>query len=186
MQEINLLQSRIKDTTYSWEKQSKIGLAILAGILILILGASAVFYFLTQSLDKQNSALTAANAKLQSELTQKSANLGNAKVFQAQLSNMKALLARHIYFSPFFDEIEKMTYQKAQYISLDADQDTGQVHLEGLVANYTDLGKLLLGLSTSGSFSNVKLLSAAPSSGAINAFTFSIDLTARNSIFNKK
>ena len=186
MQEINLLQSRVKDTTDAWQKQGRTFLSLLAMLLFLLIAAGVGLYFLTRSINKQNDQLVADNTRLQTELSSKEGSLEQARVTQAQLVNIKTLLSDHIYFSTFLDEIEKMTHQKAQYVSLTVAQSTGAVHLQGKTDSYDSLGKLLLGLSTSSKFSNVKLLSSTPSSGEVGGFSFSVDLTVSPDTFKQQ
>ena len=63
---------------------------------------------------------------------------------------------------------------------------TGRRYLEGKVLTYNDLGKLLLGLSTSTKFKDVQLLSVVPSIGVVNAYQFSLNLNVNPEIFYKK
>lgn len=185
MQEINLLQNRVKDTTHVWEKQSKLMLTLLSLILIIILGGTGVLYFLNQSLEKQISVVAEDNVTLNKQLTEEQKDLGSAKTFQAQLANLRVLIANHSYLSPLLDELTKTTYKQARYINLDV-ADSGKIHVEGGVGTYSDLGKLLLGLSTSTKFQNVKLLSAVPSSGITNSYIFSVDMNVSPDIFFKQ
>ncbi len=60
------------------------------------------------------------------------------------------------------------------------------MHLEGRVATYNDLGKLIMGLSTSDKFKNIRLLSVSPASGKTSAYQFSIDMEVNSAIFSKK
>lgn len=185
MQEINLLQNRVKDTTHIWERQSKTIIAVLAGILTIILAATGLLYYLNGNAQTQLDASTKENNDLQSKLTEQQKTLGDAKAFQAQLANLRFLISNHTYVTPLLDELSKITYKKAQYATMDV-TETGKLHLEGMVDTYEDLGKLLLGLSTSSKFTSVKLLSAIPSSGKVNAYVFSVDLVVSPDIFLSK
>lgn len=185
MQEINLLQNRVKDATHLWQKQTKLTVTILSVVLILLVGITASLFLLIRSVNNKSSDLVAQNQGLQDKFNSKQSDLASAKVFQAQLANFHLLLKNHSYISPVLDELAKMTYSKAQYITMDV-TDAGKIHLEGHVATYGDLGKLLLGLSTSKKFSNVKLLSAVPSTGKTNSYIFAIDLNAMPDLFTKK
>lgn len=182
MAEINLLQNRLKDTTNVGARQNRLVLIILSGILIVLIGISAVLFFLNQSLQKQTEIARSTNNDLHLQLTQQQSKLGNATGFQAQLTNLRTLLNNHTYLSPLLDELSKVTYAKSQYINLDVAQ-TGKIHLEGRISSYTDLGKLILGLTTSLKFSQIKLLSAVPSTGLINGYIFSIDMGVSPDIF---
>lgn len=184
MPEINLLQNRVKDTTYAWQNQFKLGVIILSLILIILAGGGAGLLILTKQTKAQADEVTRNNAQLQSNLTNQQKDLGAAKQFQAQLSNIRTLLDQHVYMTVLLDEIEKVTYVKAQFVTIDA-SNIGKVHLEGQVSDYTSLAKLILGLNSSDKFSNVKLLSISPSSGSVNSFIFSIDMDVASSVFVK-
>jgi len=154
-------------------------------ILFLLAVGTALLFFLNRSDQQKIDAATSVNADLQTQLTQKQATLTDAKTFQAQLENLQVLVNNHTYLSPLLEELSKSTYSKTQFVNLDASQ-SGKIHLEGRVDNYSDLGKLLLGLSTSKKFKNVKLLSAAPSTGKTNGFLYSVDMLVVPDIFIKK
>lgn len=185
MAEINLLQNRLTDTTNAWQRQSRLTITILAVILIILAGGTGLLFFLNGALTTQIEAASAENRDLQQKLTEQQNNLGNAKAFQAQLANLRALLNNHVFLSPLLDELSKVTYVGSQYINVDINE-AGKIHIEGRVGSYADLGKMLLGLGTSTKFNNIKLLSAAPSTGAINAYVFSLDMNVISDIFHKK
>ena len=185
MEEINLLQNRLKDTTFAWQKQSRIATLILTVILIALIGAAAVFFLLNRNFKTKITSAIAESETLKNQVDDKQKNLNEAKTFQAQLINLKALVANHTYLSPFLDELSHSTYVKARYFSLDI-TEAGKIHLEGQVASYGDLAKFLLGLSTSSRFKNVNLLSVIPSSGKDIGYRFSVDLVVVPEIFHKK
>jgi len=185
MPEINLLENRLKDTTHARERQIKLGLAILGFILAVLVITGGVLFFLNRNLGNQISDKASENQSLQKQLNQKQSELEQAKIFQAQLENLKTLIKNHIYLSPLFTELGKVTYVKSQYAVVDLNK-TGTIHLEGKVPTYKDLAKLMLGLQTSKQFSNVKLLSVGPSNDSIqNGFKFVIEMNVATSIFYK-
>lgn len=184
MPEINLLQTRIKDHTLTWQRQVRLLLVSLVLLLILLTAGGGGLLFLSQRLTSQAQTVVEDNAKLQNELNQQQKNIGDAKIFQAQVSNIKTLLSNHIYLTPLFDELSKMTYTKAQYVTLDA-QVGGKLHLEGQVDSYSALAKLILGLSTSKQFQDIKLLSINPATGQTYGYVFSINLTPNPELFLK-
>ncbi|MEJ0021785.1 MAG: PilN domain-containing protein [Candidatus Doudnabacteria bacterium] len=185
MAEINLLQNRLKDTTNLGQRQNRLVITVLSAILVVLVGITAVIFFLNKSLADQTITATSTNQDLTKQLNDQQSKLGNAKSFQAQLANLRFLLNGHTYVSPLLDELSRVTYARSQFISLDVTQ-VGKIHLEGRVDSYTDLGKLILGLSTSPKFSQIKLLSAVPSTGSINGYIFSIDMNVTPDIFLKK
>ncbi len=185
MEELNLLQNRVKDTTHAWQDQSRLAMTILSVILILLLGGVGALIFFNQTIQKQTDDLTLQNQDLQKQINDRQPGVANATTFQAQLLNLKSLVNTHTYLSPLLNELGKFTYNKAQYLTMDANQ-SGKIHLEGRVSNYTDLGKLILGLTTSEQFKNVKLLSVSPTGGTTNAYQFAIDMQVSSTIFSKK
>jgi Tfp pilus assembly protein PilN len=184
-QEINLLENRLHDTTNIWQKQNKLMLTILVVILVGLLGLGLVFVFLNRSVAQKIGQVEADNKAIQAQIDSQQITLIDAKTFQAQLINLHALVDQHFYWSSLLDELSKMTHQKAQYVTLDAGVD-GSMHIEGRVDKYSDLGKLLLGLSTSKEFTKIKLLTTTPSTGANSGFLFSLNLTASPNLFLKK
>lgn len=185
MAEINLLQNRLTDTTNAWQRQSKLTIAVLAAVLVILAAGTGLLFFLNGSISTRIAAATNENRDLQQKLTEQQNSLGNAKTFQAQLINLRALLNNHVFLAPLLDELSKTTYVNAQYLNVDVNEG-GKIHMEGRVGSYSDLGKLLLGLSTSSKFNNIKLLSAAPSSGTLNAYVFSVDMNVISDIFHKQ
>ncbi len=185
MAEINLLQNRLNDTTGAWKSQGRIVLSSLSILLVLFALSGGGFWYLNNKTEKQLADTGAKNQELQTQLNEKQNQLGNAKTYQAQLANLHTLLGSHVYLTPLLDEIAKMTYVKAQYTTIDV-SDAGTVHLEGRVADYASLAKLMLGLNTSSNFKNVRLLSVTPSSGKVNAYVFAIEFSVPTAVFSKK
>lgn len=185
MQEINLLQNQLKDRSLIWQYRNRLFINIL--ILILILEGLGIvgLTILNKRIEKEYNKVKGGNISLQAELTQKQTNLVSATDLQAQLKNLSYLIDSRLYWSNFFNEISKQTFNKARFTSLNADI-AGKVHVEGNVSNYTDLGKLLLGLSTSEKIKNVKLLSSNPANKEVGGYTFSLDFNITPDIFLKQ
>lgn len=184
MAEINLLQNRVHDTTFSSQKQSRSVLVLLTVILILLGVVGGGLMFLSQSLAEKSTQIQSQNTGLQTQLNQEQPQLANAKTLQAQFINLRTLFDNHVYLTPLLEEVGKVTYAKAQYVTLDF-TNKGSVHLEGRVSDYRSLAKLILGLNSSSSFKNVRLLSVSPAPGEINGFMFAIDMEAAAEIFAK-
>ena len=185
MQEINLLQSKVRDTTLDWQKRSKLSTNLLIAVLIIFVGAATALSLLHRRTLARYNSVRIENIESQNNLNRKQQELTSAKAFQAQLKNLSFLTNVHVYWSNFFDELAKHTFNQSQYVSVEGDT-TGKIHIEGNVASYADLGKLILGLSTSEKFKQAKLLSASPTSSEQAGYLFSLDLTATPDVFNKK
>lgn len=184
MQEINLLQTKFKDTTLAWQKRTRILTLVLTIVLALILAGIVLITLINRQTSKRLETLKTQNVQEQNNLNRRQNELTLAKSFQAQLHNLSYLTSNHVYWSAFFDELSKFTYIKAQYVSVDGDL-SGKIHLEGIVGSYSDLGKLMLALNTSDKFDDVRLLSASPSSSEQAGYLFSIDLQVNKELFAK-
>jgi Tfp pilus assembly protein PilN len=182
MQEINLLENRVKDTTQVWDKRNQLFITLVVLILILEAGLSIVFYLLAKNTDNRIQTVSAEHSAIQAQINESQVELTGAKSFQAQLKNVRSLVTNHIYWSGFFDEIADFTLTEGVYVNLKADT-FGVVHLEGQANSYSDLGKLILGLNRSENFDDVKLLAVNPSDNETAGFKFSIDLIANKKLF---
>ncbi len=187
MADINLLQNKLKDSTVIASRRNSVFIWIAVLILLVLGGLGAWLYMLTDQVTTKNTELAVKNSQITKQISSASEDLGEAKIFQAKLENIDLLLDKHTYMSPLLDEIEKVTYVNSQYVNADISfLNENEIHLEGNANTYTDLGKLVLGLSTSKYFTNVKLLAVVPTTiGAKNGFHYSIDLTALPALLNK-
>lgn len=183
MADINLLQNQLIDTTYVSYRRTLIVFWVTIFILFFVVAGCVGYYFMTQTTNDKIGAIAHENTNLQNEINKQELGLKDAQAYQAQLSNIELLLKNHIYFSPLLAELEKYTYLRAQFHSVDVLQQTGRIHLEGSVESYNALGKLLLGLSTSPNFVNVKLLAVLPSAEKNSGYTFSIDMIGKPNLF---
>lgn len=145
-----------------------------------------MLYFLDKSTANQYQALKEKNIEAQTNLNRIQKDLTSAKQFQAQLKNLSYLTSKHIYWSSFFDELSKHIFNKTRLVSIEGDTTGNKIHIEGNVGSYESLAKLMLGLSTSDKFSQVKLLSASPTTAEESGYLFSIDITINSNVFVKK
>lgn len=184
MQEINLLKNQLKDSRLNWDKHNRLLIVGLVVFLIIEIAGGAVLFTINRSQAKSRDTVTAGNVQIQNKLNAKQNELGPAKAFQAQLTNLNRLVESHLYWTNFFDELTKVTLKKAQFTQLQADT-IGKVYVEGRSANYSDLGKLLLGLSTSKHFSKVRLLSSNPGTGEISGLIFTLEFRINPELLNE-
>lgn len=184
MQEINLLKNQFRNQTTVWERRQRLITASLIAVIILEITAGVLLFLFKQSVDKRKGAVVERNIQTQAKLNVKQNELVPAKALQAQLKNLSRLVDSHVYWTSFFDELSKVTLKKIHYTQLQTDV-AGKVYVEGRAENYSDLGKLLLGLSTSENFSNVRLLSSGPSTGEIGGLIFGIDFKIKPGLLNK-
>jgi len=182
MQDINLLQNKLKDKTNQWEKSNRAATGILVAILVVELAAGAFFFLMTSQADKDKAVLDQDNVSMQSELTRMDSDLGDAKAFQAQSKNIATLLDAHVSWSGLFDELITSIYKSSQVFTLNSDT-TGEIHLEGMADGYSEVGKMLLALETADKFSSVRLMSTSLSAGERPGIMFSVEIFAGQEIF---
>jgi len=184
MQEINLLQTKIKDRNLAWEKRNRLinTLAILVIVLEVLLTGG--LYYMKNAVQKNISQIEAENTAARSRISDRQKDLAPAISFQAQLKNLRTLVDNHVYWSGLLDELTKSTYNRTQYRTLQA-QTSGLIHIEGVVPSYSDLSKFILGLYTSDKFTSIKLLSVQPSDQAQGGYLFSLDMQANPNLLKK-
>jgi Tfp pilus assembly protein PilN len=182
MQEINLLQSKLSDKTTQWQKNGRAFNIVLALIILGELIAGGTFFMFNQTVKEKNQNLIQANTVLKKDLADLDAGLKDARGFQAQSKNIATLLNSHVFWHGLLDEMAISTFKQGKYVTMLSDT-TGVVHVEGLVASYTDLGKMLLSLETSKKFKSVRLLSTSQSTGDDAGILFSIEVEAPQTIF---
>jgi hypothetical protein len=185
MAEINLLQNKVRDTTQVSSRRTVIVVWISSVLFVVLASAWGAMFYLTKKNTERHAELTAKNLEIQQQISSERSGVQNAQAYQAQLINIRQILDRHIMVSPVLIEMESYTYKSALYRNVSVFRETGRIHIEGMVGNYEDLGRLLLGLSTSDNFSNVTLLSVSASTGEDKStgYVFSIDMDVNQSIF---
>lgn len=182
MQEINLLDNKLKDNSQVWQKRNQLLSTIFILVLILELGLMAAFFLLSKGLDNKIQDVITSNNNIQADINRSQENLSSAKGFQAQLKNVRTILDSHVYWSGFFEEVSNFTLKNLSYANFQGEIN-GKIHLEGVTESYTQLGKLILGLNSSDKFDEIKLLSVNPATGETSGYVFSIDLTASKELF---
>lgn len=83
-----------------------------------------------------------------------------AQVIETKISALKFLFENHIYWSEFFEELEKLTLKKVFYDNLTANSSTDKVVLSGIAENYGELAKLIFSLASFPKIEKVDLNSA--------------------------
>lgn len=182
MQDINLLQNKIKDREAQWQRNNSTANIILFLLLLVIGGVGGLFWYLNSDSVEKLTASRADTVRIQGEIDAQQETLVTATNFQAQLKNLKSVLDGHIEWSNFFDELTKHTLTGSSYLSIQGSLANG-VHLEGITPTYESLSKILLGLSTSESFTDVILLSSDGSLEEESGYNYSIDIELDPLIF---
>ncbi len=183
MQEINLLQNKLQDKTNQWESNNQLYVIVLSIILILELAGGGFLYLSTKSVNEEKLVLDTANVKIQKDLDDMEDRLADAKSFQAQSKNLKNILASHVAWTPLMNELTLSAFKGAHYLNM-IGTTTGIVTVEGIAKNYTDLGKSLLALETSGQFEEINLNSTSVSEDELAGVTFSVDIALKSDLFS--
>jgi Tfp pilus assembly protein PilN len=185
MQEINLLQTKVKDRTLAFEKSNRIAVALFSLLVVLEILGVVGLVFVSNRVDKEKANVLAENLKIQANMNSSQSTLDAARGFQAQLKNVRTLLNNHVYWSAFFQNLSSVTPTNVKYTSFTGSLSDGQVVIDGVAPTYPDIGKVILSLSTSKNYSNVKLTALNPSQTNEFGYSFSIKLSAASDSFRK-
>jgi Tfp pilus assembly protein PilN len=186
MQEINLLQNKVKDRTLRYERSNRVVIGLFTLVLLLEIGAYGGFYYLGINAKSQIAAIKTENTKIQNSMNNNQEQVKLAQGLQAQLKNIRTLLGGHVYWSSFLDQVAAVTPNKIQIHGINGSASDGKFHIEGVGQSYQDIGRLLLALSTSNKFTEVKLRSVGAASGSTFGYSFSMDVGVTPTIFKKQ
>lgn len=186
MAEINLLKNELKDRgPFSFAPKSLTPLYFTLGLLVFEAVLYGGMFFYEKYLDRQKLGVDAEITAIESEISQSQKNVDEAQSVQARLANLGVLLDNHVFWSQVFDELEKYTYKPIVYNTLEADMVRGQFRISGITSNYTDLGKLLLGLESSPNITGVTLESTSQGQQEQSGYTFSLEIMFDPKLFLK-
>lgn len=185
MGEINLLNQRDKTIYRSRlpHAGNKIPLWILIGLVAVEMIVYGTLFSWKKSIDSEILKVQASVNQLDDKLNSSKVDINNAVAAQAALTSFSSLLDNHLHWTLLWSELGKVTLKKAHYISMQGTVVSDQFVVKGEVSNYTDLGKVILGLETSKNFSEVKLVSSSPAEGDKVGVQFEIQVTVKHSIF---
>jgi Tfp pilus assembly protein PilN len=187
MQEINLLQNKVKDRTLQFERSTRLIVVLFTFVLIAEAAAFTGLYLLTSGTEKQTEQVKVQIGQIRTAMDSNNQELALAQGMQAQLKNVNTLIRNRVYWSAFLDELSRVTPVNVQYTNMSGAVTDNVFHIEGITDTYADVGRLLLSLSTNkDKFSNVKLHAVTPALTGTNfGYVFSIDVTAASSTFKK-
>jgi Tfp pilus assembly protein PilN len=186
MQEINLLQNKVKDRTLQFERSNRLVMVLFVLVVILEIAGTAGLYLLIHTTKAKTTEVIQQNADTQTNMNKNQKDLVLAQGLQAQLKNVHNLLSNHIYWSAFLNEVSSITPTKVRFVSITGSVTDDKLHVEAMAQSYQDIGRLLLALGTSDQFKDVKLHSVTPGQGAEFGYSFSMEMTVLPSIFKKK
>jgi hypothetical protein len=158
MSQINLLDSETKTSfrvnTYAWLSKA------MAGLLVLVLLAYGVLYFMQNSRQKQVNEVRKKTIAAQKELVE-STDRKELVTRQGQLNSLNPLLENHFYWSGLLPELARISLRQSTYVNIDAAGD-GSIILNVKMPSYADLDKFLQVFDLpeyNRQFSNVRVLS---------------------------
>ena len=143
------------------------------GIILIFL-----FYFVVRiyksSLNKKLQTLSneAQEIKKEKIALRRSSGLGD---FQAKVDALSNLIKNHIYWTEFFNFLERNTTSKVQFTTFSADANSGRLDLEGNTPTFTDLAGQMITLKKQKLVEQLRLTSLRISDEGIK-FHFSIQL----------
>lgn len=186
MQEINLLQNKVKDRTLQFERTNRLVLITFTLLLILEIAAGVGLYVLTKGTKAQSDQIAADSAKIQAQMDSNQNDLAHAKGLQAQLKNVNSLLSNRVSWQAFLTQMEQITPAQVQLSTISAAAGSTRIHIEAVAPSYADVGRMILSMSTSDKFKNVKLITVGPSQGNSFGYSFSLDFDATSGLFKNQ
>lgn len=174
MQEINLLQSKLRDRTETWERKNFLVSGFFAILVVAVLTLGGVFYFMNKNTKTEADRIKTENVEINNKLKSNQGQMATARALQAQFQNIEVLSEEHVFWTPILNEIQAATLKRTQFTLLTTTID-GKAHIEGLIDNLEDLSKLILGLSTNEELTNVKILSFNLSQDEMVRYKFAIE-----------
>jgi Tfp pilus assembly protein PilN len=163
MADINLLQGssrppsgNISMPTSATSHRSGTGLLVFLLIVVLLEAAAygGLWYYRKNTEQKIQDTETQI-ADVDTRIATRQAEIDTAVSAQARLVTFDRLLDDHVHWSRAWDELAAKTVTIARYVTLEADTETNQFRVTGIVFTFSDLGKLLLGLEQSEWFSDI-------------------------------
>jgi len=157
--EVNLIKGEVK-ISFDWKKN--ISLLVL---VFIIAGAFVVEIYFGLDLWAKKEALKAEALTKEIEIITKDIKDSQKKADAALLYKNKSqevsrLLANHIYWSTFFDWLEKNTLSSVKFASFEGSTD-GKYTLEGTATRYQDVSWQVKALSDSSLVKKVEVLQVA-------------------------
>src|SRR5688572_2281953 len=134
MQEINLLQNKLKDKTNQWEKNNRVVIGLMTFVLLAVLAAMGMIYMLNKNAEESKLALDQQNLTLQKSLDQMEDDMVLARGFQAQSKNIVTLLNTHVIWSSLMKDVADNTFKLTRYMNMTSDT-SGVIHVEGIAAS---------------------------------------------------
>lgn len=181
MQEINLLQNKLKDRTNQLDKNNRVVLAGSIILLVLVAAGGFVLQTMKNNALEKSATLTQENTNIQRSLDQQESQLAVAQGFQAQTKNILTLLNNHVTWTNFINDLADSTFVTSRAMRMNSDT-SGKVTIEGITPTYTDLGKVLLALETSDAVESVKLLNTAQSSDLEAGIRYALELKIKTTV----
>lgn len=168
MPEINLLRSEKKKTFHIGVPTQMAGgglIWVFLGIIVLDLAVYGILFFLGSKTVAELNTVNSATGEADAKMRKPEPEFTDAVKAQSALESLSGLLNGHIYWTKLWDKLGESTLRKVQYLSISATSDDKRFILTGKAENYSDLGKLILGLQSAGEFEDVQLVSSGASKG---------------------
>lgn len=185
--ETNLIKDEII-FFFDWKKN----VAILLFFVFLSSATIALAYFWLDSWGKrkevENQSFISSFAKLQSDIRKKELEMAEISVFKNRISAAKTLLDNHVYWTNFFEFLEKNTIGEVYYTGGFSGNNKGQYSISAKTKNFNILAEQIKSLRE-----NEKITDISVSSGDIKAadkeseeeLGFTLNFTVDPSIFKK-
>ncbi len=184
MVEINLLQPE-KKSQFEAHAPAGSGNFLLWGLvalMVLELGGFGALYSFRKKADSKAAVEQAKIVEIDKKIASFSNELNRVTTDQGVLSTFSELLDKHIHWSNVWKALGEYTLKSVQYLNLETSAVQNTFVVSGRVSNFTEVGKLLLGLQSSENFTAVELLSTKAGDVASEGVEFQVSVTVKSDL----
>ncbi|PIR97629.1 MAG: hypothetical protein COT91_00555 [Candidatus Doudnabacteria bacterium CG10_big_fil_rev_8_21_14_0_10_41_10] len=135
---------------------------IVVVILVLEAAVFGTFYFLSSVVNRTQESLKIEASEMESRINDRMEEINVAIGAQFTLDNFTTLLDKHMRWTKAWDELSKVTLKTVRFTTMQSVSDDGKFVVGGYAINFTELGKVMLGLENSPNFLRVELLDSTP------------------------
>lgn len=184
MGEINLLQPG-KKSKFEVHAPAGSGSFLLWSLIILMaleLAGFGALFFMRKRVDAKTAGQQAQIAELDGKINSRRDELKAAVTDQGMLTSFSSLLDSHIRWSSVWKTLGEYTLKVVQYLNIETTAEQDKFVVSGRVSNFTEVGKLLLGLQASENFTKVELMNTKSGEAGQTGIEFQISITLKRDL----
>lgn len=194
---VNLLPEELVGREAPRKKIINLSLIVLGAVLLVALSYFGLFFYQRNLVDKTENAKKERLA-VDEQIKGREEEQKQSIEFKKRLDSMRSLLATHIYWTKFFEKLEKYTLPDVYYAGGFNASTSGTLALQGMAPDFETVSRQLVVLKNAPDFvQNVSITSAQRETASVSAalpegavlgshVTFGVSLNLAPDIFYKK